>query len=151
MCPVAAGHVHVYSLSAHTCHLAHACLHGDWVHKCGPLISKGQESRDSQVYTYMREMRHKGAGQGVQHLHEQEPAILHCNLKSSNILVDAAWHCKLSDFNLSQTRGASALLCHNAANSPAHLAPEVHLQKLGSSRFLPSLGVSLFHASSNPS
>ncbi|XP_062519790.1 probable serine/threonine-protein kinase DDB_G0271682 isoform X2 [Corticium candelabrum] len=43
----------------------------------------------------------------MEYLHRQQPPIVHRDLKSANILVDANYHCKVSDFGLSKVRGIS--------------------------------------------
>lgn len=44
--------------------------------------------------------------QAMVYLHKKE--IFHCDLKSSNILVDRNWNIKLADFGLSRIRDHSS-------------------------------------------
>jgi serine/threonine protein kinase len=44
--------------------------------------------------------------QAMVYLHKRK--ILHCDLKSSNILVDKNWHIKLADFGLSRIKSPSS-------------------------------------------
>lgn len=39
---------------------------------------------------------------GMVYLHDRK--VLHCDLKSSNILIDDSWNIKLCDFGLSQVK-----------------------------------------------
>ena len=65
------------------------------------------------------------AAKGMLFLHTRSPAIVHRDLKSANLLVDALWHVKVADFNLSRALDqASALSTVNVTN-PRWLAPEV--------------------------
>ena len=41
--------------------------------------------------------------EGMKFLHCQEPAIIHRDLKSANILVDTHYHCKVSYLSLTET------------------------------------------------
>jgi serine/threonine protein kinase len=58
-------------------------------------------------------------------LHQHDPPILHNDLKAANVLVDAGWHCKIADFNLSYMDGPAALICQSSAENPRWMAPEV--------------------------
>eukprot|EP00889_Picochlorum_renovo_P005474 jgi/Picre1/32504/NNA_007850.t1 len=64
------------------------------------------------------------AATGILYLHSRSKPIVHCDLKSSNILVDADYRVKICDFNLSSlvegTTGSSLGTAHN----PRWLAPE---------------------------
>jgi serine/threonine protein kinase len=44
--------------------------------------------------------------QAMVYLHKK--GYLHCDLKSSNILVDKSWNIKLADFGLSRIRDSSS-------------------------------------------
>jgi serine/threonine protein kinase len=59
---------------------------------------------------------------GLQALHSHEPQVLHCDLKSLNLLVDESWCVKLADF------GESMLLAEASednSSTPQWTAPEV--------------------------
>lgn len=59
---------------------------------------------------------------GLQYLHARE--ILHRDLKSANILVNADYHAKLSDFGLSHTRAISVKTTQRRSKATGWLAPE---------------------------
>ncbi|KAL4448086.1 hypothetical protein ABPG75_005305 [Micractinium tetrahymenae] len=66
------------------------------------------------------------AARGLLYLHLSEPPILHCDVKSPNILVDESWHAKICDFNLSEIlRRRRSGDEGTAACNPTWLAPEV--------------------------
>lgn len=44
------------------------------------------------------------AARGMHFLHSSSPPILHRDLKSVNLLIDADWRCKVSDFGLSKLK-----------------------------------------------
>lgn len=44
------------------------------------------------------------SSRGMHFLHSSTPPILHRDLKSVNLLIDADWRCKVSDFGLSQLK-----------------------------------------------
>ena len=58
---------------------------------------------------------------GLKYLHEAEPRIVHGNLKSTNILINARMTGKLTDFGLSFLRGNDLL----EGSSLPYLAPEL--------------------------
>lgn len=68
------------------------------------------------------------AAKGMLYLHQREPAIIHRDLKSANLLVDSHWRVKVSDFNLSKlmeeshSGGGQSTL---GAMNPRWLAPEL--------------------------
>jgi serine/threonine protein kinase len=54
----------------------------------------------------------------MQFLHAQTPPIVHRDLKSHNLLIDAKWRVKLCDFGLVTTK-------YVTAGTPQYLAPEL--------------------------
>ena len=68
------------------------------------------------------------AAKGMQYLHSRQPPIIHRDLKSPNLLVDAHWHVKVSDFGLSRTlheQEQPTTSSLGGAGNPRWLAPEV--------------------------
>ncbi|GLJ54501.1 hypothetical protein SUGI_1170560 [Cryptomeria japonica] len=60
----------------------------------------------------------------LQYLHEVcEPAILHCDIKSSNILLDENYNAKLCDFGFSRTGDNSYLTKSGVMGSPGYIDP----------------------------
>ena len=54
----------------------------------------------------------------MEYLHAQTPPIVHRDLKSHNLLIDAKWRVKLCDFGLVTTK-------YVTAGTPQYLAPEL--------------------------
>ena len=66
------------------------------------------------------------AAKGMLYLHAHDPAILHRDLKSPNLLVDKHWKVKVSDFNLSKLMDPDEVQMSSlAATNPRWLAPEI--------------------------
>ena len=65
------------------------------------------------------------AAKGMLYLHTRSPPIIHRDLKSPNLLVDALWHVKISDFNLSRAMEQESFSTSLAITNPRWLAPEV--------------------------
>ena len=57
-------------------------------------------------------------------LHQHNPQILHCDLKSPNLVCDAHWRVKVTDFNLSRVMDTNAVSSSLVANNPRWQAPE---------------------------
>ena len=59
---------------------------------------------------------------GMAYLHAFRPPIVHRDLKSHNLLVDAFWNVKVADFGLSRPQSTGTM---TAAGTPQWSAPEV--------------------------
>ncbi|KAI8113552.1 hypothetical protein M9435_003552 [Picochlorum sp. BPE23] len=59
------------------------------------------------------------------YLHSRSPPIIHRDLKSPNLLVDALWHVKISDFNLSRALEKDSFSSSLQITNPRWLAPEI--------------------------
>ena len=65
------------------------------------------------------------AAKGMLYLHSRSPPIIHRDLKSPNLLVDALWHVKISDFNLSRAMEQDSFSSSLQITNPRWLAPEI--------------------------
>lgn len=65
------------------------------------------------------------AAKGMLYLHSRSPPIVHRDLKSPNLLVDALWHVKISDFNLSRALEKDSVSSSLQITNPRWLAPEI--------------------------
>ncbi|KAL4457287.1 hypothetical protein ABPG75_012152 [Micractinium tetrahymenae] len=68
------------------------------------------------------------AAKGLLYLHRRLPPIIHRDLKSPNLLVDATWHVKVADFNLSKILediGDATKSASMQNMNPRLLAPEI--------------------------
>ncbi|CAB9511219.1 activated protein kinase catalytic subunit alpha-1 [Seminavis robusta] len=65
----------------------------------------------------------KDISQGCRFLHAADPAVVHGDLKSANILVDSKYRAKVADFGLSQKQQAGGAM--STAGSPFWMAPEL--------------------------
>lgn len=62
---------------------------------------------------------------GMAYLHSRTPhPILHLDLKSPNILIDAQWRIKIADFGLSKTM-YKTIMSGTTGGTPEYMAPEV--------------------------
>lgn len=60
---------------------------------------------------------------GMLYLHTRQPPIIHRDLKSGNLLLDAHWRVKISDFGLARIRSHS--MAQTQVGTYAWMAPEV--------------------------
>ena len=65
------------------------------------------------------------AAKGMLYLHSRCPPIVHRDLKSPNLLVDALWHVKVTDFNLSRALDQDSFVSSLQITNPRWLAPEI--------------------------
>eukprot|EP01119_Soliformovum_irregulare_P006174 TRINITY_DN1796_c0_g2_i1.p1 TRINITY_DN1796_c0_g2~~TRINITY_DN1796_c0_g2_i1.p1 ORF type:complete len:1144 (-),score=335.54 TRINITY_DN1796_c0_g2_i1:51-3482(-) len=64
------------------------------------------------------------AARGMQYLHSCQPPIIHRDLKSSNLLIDKRWRCKIADFGISRIKPTTTQSM-TLVGTPAYMAPEV--------------------------
>lgn len=89
------------------------------------------EISDEKRALYLEKMAWPGrvkmaldAAKGMLYLHDKD--LLHCDLKSLNLLVDSSWTCKIADFGLSRyLSGKQTTKNTPNANNPMWQAPEV--------------------------
>eukprot|EP00878_Enallax_costatus_P017272 GHUV01018140.1.p1 GENE.GHUV01018140.1~~GHUV01018140.1.p1 ORF type:complete len:339 (+),score=92.76 GHUV01018140.1:890-1906(+) len=62
---------------------------------------------------------------GMNYLHTSNPAIVHRDLKSPNLLVDRDWTVKVCDFGLSRVKSATFLTSKSHGGTPEWMAPEI--------------------------
>ncbi|KAL6780840.1 hypothetical protein ACKKBG_A08650 [Auxenochlorella protothecoides x Auxenochlorella symbiontica] len=65
------------------------------------------------------------AAKGMLYLHTRQPAIIHRDLKSANLLVDSQWHVKIADFNLSRAMESEVMMSTICITNPRWLSPEI--------------------------
>lgn len=81
---------------------------------------------EDQLPFRVRMMIAKGAALGLNWLHQMEPALLHLDLKTANILVDENFAPKVADFGLSKLKAEEHT---GSSGSPLYMAPEMLLGK----------------------
>lgn len=69
----------------------------------------------------------KDIGQGMRFLHSSVPPIVHCNLKASNVLVDARFRAKVSDFGSLSVPRRRAIGRRGPQGAALWMAPELLL------------------------
>ncbi|KAL4855455.1 Serine/threonine-protein kinase EDR1 [Chlorella vulgaris] len=105
------------------CLLTEYCSRGSL---CNVLIKARNGSRLANQMNWQRCLKMAlDAALGMLFLHSRQPPLLHCDLKSPNLLVSENWQIKVTDFNLSRILEDSPLSSSVAAMNPRWLAPEV--------------------------
>lgn len=66
-----------------------------------------------------------GIAFGVSYLHARRPAIIHRDLKSLNILIDADEKAKITDFGLAKVRSKARAMMHSVVGTINWQAPEM--------------------------
>ena len=65
------------------------------------------------------------AAKGCVFLHGRSPPVLHCDVKSPNVLVSSDWHGKLGDFGISRLMSSQTSLANTQVGTPYYLSPEL--------------------------
>lgn len=71
--------------------------------------------------------------EGLLFLHSHQPPVVHRDMKSMNVLLDADFHAKLCDFGLTQPLEAGKThltRCGEEKGSPRYMAPEYYDERL---------------------
>ncbi|KAH9296796.1 hypothetical protein KI387_028478 [Taxus chinensis] len=85
--------------------------------------------RGSALTWYLRMKIALDSARGLEHLHEHcHPSVIHRDFKSSNILLDASFNAKLSDFGLAVTAAGCAGINVELLGTLGYVAPEYLLE-----------------------
>jgi tRNA A-37 threonylcarbamoyl transferase component Bud32 len=72
----------------------------------------------------LREQMARDCARGMSYLHSRSPPVVHYDLKPANLLVDANWTVKVSDFGMSRLKHSSKLGSRSPGGTPEWMAPE---------------------------
>uniref|UniRef100_A0A7S3JXJ9 Uncharacterized protein n=1 Tax=Aureoumbra lagunensis TaxID=44058 RepID=A0A7S3JXJ9_9STRA len=88
---------------------------------CGDLL-RLLEDKSTDIEWYMRLRMSRELGDAVSYLHSRN--LMHRDIKSSNVLLDGAWHVKLGDFGMATEvhNGRASTIC----GTNEYMAPELH-------------------------
>eukprot|EP01117_Protostelium_nocturnum_P009990 TRINITY_DN3560_c0_g1_i1.p1 TRINITY_DN3560_c0_g1~~TRINITY_DN3560_c0_g1_i1.p1 ORF type:complete len:912 (-),score=324.37 TRINITY_DN3560_c0_g1_i1:23-2758(-) len=64
------------------------------------------------------------AARGMDYLHSCRPPIIHRDLKSSCLLIDRRWRCKVSEFGIARIKPSNSATM-SLVGTPSYMAPEV--------------------------
>ena len=76
-----------------------------------------------KISWFIRHRIAKDIGSGIHFLHQQ--GIVHCDLKTDNILLDKQYRAKLTDFGLSRLKSKNSTFGYNEGGTFAYMAPEL--------------------------
>uniref|UniRef100_A0A0D9XV26 Protein kinase domain-containing protein n=1 Tax=Leersia perrieri TaxID=77586 RepID=A0A0D9XV26_9ORYZ len=65
-----------------------------------------------------------GVSRAIEHLHSSVPPVIHRDIKTANILLDAAWVPRLLDFGVSVTFDEAERMNQRLAGTMGYMAPE---------------------------
>jgi len=93
----------------------------------GGDVEKLLRNPENNISLYRRMQMAKDAALGVNWLHCSNPAFIHRDLKSSNLLIDENGKVKVCDFGLAQAKPQTSMLHDedHAKGTPLWMAPEV--------------------------
>jgi serine/threonine protein kinase len=101
------------------------CMVSEFVEK-GSLSDLIRSTYDSQELSWGKLLKMlTDAATGMLYLHARSSPIIHCDLKSNNILVDNFYRTKICDFNLSRLLEQSTGSTLASVQNPRWIAPEV--------------------------
>ena len=86
--------------------------------------AKGNRSAAQELTWPRRLMLLVGAAQGLNYLHRRSQPVVHRDFKSRNVVIDAGWTAKVTDFTLSRIVASTSRRAIVASN-PRWAAPEV--------------------------
>ncbi|KAJ8611987.1 hypothetical protein CTAYLR_004398 [Chrysophaeum taylorii] len=88
---------------------------------CGDLL-RLLEDATAKIEWYLRVRISRELAEAVSYLHGRN--LMHRDIKSSNVLLDAAWHVKLGDFGMATEvhNGRASTIC----GTDEYMAPELH-------------------------
>lgn len=101
------------------------CIVSEYVEKgnLSDLIRNTSTSKDLSWAMLLKMLTE--AATGMLYLHARTSPIIHCDLKSNNILVDSFYRAKICDFNLSRLLEQSTGISLASVHNPRWIAPEV--------------------------
>lgn len=83
------------------------------------LHKQGKKFNEEQIFYMLKDI-----ALGMSYLHGKN--VLHCDLKSSNVLIDENWNVKLCDFGLSRIKNTKKNKKNNIrVGTPHWMAPEI--------------------------
>ena len=90
---------------------------------CGDLLRLLEDQDQETLEWYLRLRIARELAEAVAYMHGRN--LMHRDIKSSNVLLDATWHVKLGDFGLATEvhNGRAATLC----GTNEYMAPELHM------------------------